>query len=280
MSDMKPLSVLIVDDEKTNLDVLSHILSEDYEVYIAKSGKTALKQAVTYRPDLILLDIVMPEMNGYEMLALLNENESTARIPVMFITGLNSIANEEKGLHLGAVDYITKPFSPTIVKARVRSHIKIARQIRTIEELGMIDFPTGLPNRKCFDLQCRIEWLRAIRKKTSLSLQLIDVVGSETDDKLIRKIVPFLKETRETCPTGFLARIEKTRFGLLLIDIGLVETSTLRNEIRSKIRSGFLFPDTAVCVGIASVNPNSEWNLNDLYTQAEQSLQVERSAVP
>lgn len=135
MSDNKKFSILIVDDERSNLDVLMHILKPDYGVRIAKSGSGALKVAREFRPDLILLDVIMPDMTGFEVLAALKDSDQTRDIPVIFVTGLSRTEDEEQGFHAGAVDYIVKPFNHAVVKARVATQIKIIRQMRTIERL-------------------------------------------------------------------------------------------------------------------------------------------------
>ena len=121
-------SVLVVDDERSNLEVLISILSPEYTVNVTKRGAAALEMANKYLPDLILLDIIMPDMDGFEVLAALKASGRTRNIPVIVITGLDSVENEEKGRSLGAVDFIHKPFSSQIVKARVRNQMKIVNQ--------------------------------------------------------------------------------------------------------------------------------------------------------
>ena len=134
MDEVRKNGVLIVDDENTNIMALTHILSADYTVYAAKSGKKGIEAAEKYLPDVILLDIIMPEMDGYAVIAALKNNEKTKNIPVIFITGLSNADDEEKGLSLGASDYIGKPFSPAIVKLRVQNQIKIINQTLLIIE--------------------------------------------------------------------------------------------------------------------------------------------------
>ena len=136
MSEANKNSLLIVDDEKLNLKILAHILSPEYTVFTAQSGADAIEKAKEYLPDLILLDIIMPEMDGYEVLAAIKDLSETRDIPVIFITGLSSRDDEEKGLSFAAADYIGKPFSAAVVKLRVRNQIQIVNQIRTIESLS------------------------------------------------------------------------------------------------------------------------------------------------
>jgi len=127
--------VLIVDDEKLNIEVLGSILSPDYTVFMSKSGSSAIELANKHSPDLILLDIIMPDMDGFEVLNALKASEKTRDIPVIFITGLDSVKDEEQGLALGAADFIHKPFSNSIVQSRVRNQIQLVNQIRELVKL-------------------------------------------------------------------------------------------------------------------------------------------------
>ena len=137
----KTNSVLIVDDQKTNIQALVSILDSEYTVYTAENGQNAVKDAEKYIPDVILLDIVMPEMDGYTVIRHLKTSEKTKDIPVIFISVLNECQDEEKGLFLGAADYISKPFSPGIVKLRVNNQIKIRnRETSLIRERALREF--------------------------------------------------------------------------------------------------------------------------------------------
>ena len=131
--------VLIVDDEHVNLNILTHILEKDYTIHTASDGAGAVEKAKELLPDLILLDIVMPGTDGYETLLKLKNIEETKDIPVIFITGLNQPEEEEKGLTLGAADYILKPFSAKIIKLRVDHQIQINNMRRIIKKLNKSD---------------------------------------------------------------------------------------------------------------------------------------------
>jgi len=129
MSQSEP-AVLIVDDERINIDLMVGLLKEDYKTLVATDGTQALRRAGgTPRPDIILLDVMMPGMDGYEVCTRLKAEEGTASIPVIFVTAMTEVGNEMRGFELGAVDYITKPISPPILQARVRAHLenKLAR---------------------------------------------------------------------------------------------------------------------------------------------------------
>jgi len=129
-NEKKRHSILIVDDERDNISSLSNILSHDYTVYASTNGKDAIETANEFMPDIILLDILMPEMDGYEVLKAFKESEKTRDITVIFITGLDSDIAEIKGLALGAADYIIKPFHPAIVKLRILNHIQLMERLK------------------------------------------------------------------------------------------------------------------------------------------------------
>ena len=123
MDNARP-GVLIIDDEKMSINVLSHILNQDYTIYTARDGQTGLEIAEEYVPNLILLDIVMPGMDGYEVIAKLRESEVTKDIPVIFITGLTNNEDIKKALAIKVSDYIFKPVNAADVKSKVDKHIK------------------------------------------------------------------------------------------------------------------------------------------------------------
>ncbi|MCL2721541.1 MAG: response regulator [Treponema sp.] len=116
---MENKKILIIDDEKINILSLAHFLNPQYEIIVAKNGITGIKAAEKQKPDLILLDVIMPEMNGYEVLEKLKESDETKDIPVIFITGMTNAENKEKGQQLGAVDFISKPFDKAVVKEKI-----------------------------------------------------------------------------------------------------------------------------------------------------------------
>ncbi len=148
-------TVLCVDDEPSNLQVLKQILQGNYRLLFARDGRRALELAQVERPDIILLDVMMPDMDGYEVCRTLKADECLARVPVIFVTALSDVEDEARGLELGAVDYICKPVSPAIVRARVRTHLSlvsvselIETRLQVIQRLGLAaeykDNETGL----------------------------------------------------------------------------------------------------------------------------------------
>jgi len=141
-------TLLIVDDTVANLDVLKGVLGKEYEVKAAINGSIALKVAAQQTPDLILLDIMMPEIDGYEVCKQLKANPDTFNIPVIFITSMLDAKDERKGFDVGGVDYITKPINPSIVKARVKTHLALANQQRACQQILDIQTRELMTNQK------------------------------------------------------------------------------------------------------------------------------------
>ena len=129
------LKILVVDDTKTNIEVLEGILSKDYDVCVALNGKKAIELTEKIKPDLILLDVMMPEMDGYETLRIMRQKDILQGIPVIFLTAKADSISEQTGLDLGAVDYITKPFSPELVKLRIKNQLQLKLQRDHLHEL-------------------------------------------------------------------------------------------------------------------------------------------------
>jgi len=217
--------ILIVDDEKMNLKVLADLLKEEYSPVLARDGEQALQHAVSDSPpDLILLDVVMPQMGGYEVIKHLKNNDKTKNIPVIFVTSLDSVLDEEHGLKLGAVDYITKPFSPPIVKIRVHNHLRIVHQYRLLDQLAYLDGLTEISNRRRFDEYFQREWARSARSGSPFSLAMVDVdffksyndhYGHAMGDRTLQKIAKALDSVLMR-PADLIARYGGEEFVMML----------------------------------------------------------------
>ncbi|HJV03600.1 MAG TPA: diguanylate cyclase [Burkholderiaceae bacterium] len=167
--------VLVADDDAINRQVLAELLKPDYTVLLAKNGTQALERATRHAPDLILLDVMMPDMDGYEVLRRLRADPQTAGIAVIFISGLDRPEDEANGLKMGVADYIAKPFNATVVLARVALHLQMVRQRRMLEHLAHVDGLTELANRRRYDEVYANEWLRTQRHGRPLSLAMLDI---------------------------------------------------------------------------------------------------------
>jgi len=167
--------VLIVDDQPANIRVMAELLQGEYELFFATSATKALEVVAANDIELVLLDVVMPDMDGFEVCRRLKSDERTARIPVIFVTAREETHDETRGFEAGAVDYIIKPIVPPIVRARVRTHLELKRARDLLERMASIDGLTGIANRRQLDTFLAQEWKRAAGSGSPLSLAIIDV---------------------------------------------------------------------------------------------------------
>ena len=217
-------SILIVDDDATIVRVLRNILSEFSPLRFATSGADALKLARQSPPDLILLDIEMSGLNGFEVCKALKSDATLAHVPVIFITSHESIELEEMGLKLGAVDFITKPPHAPLVLARVRAQRKVANLADTLRNAVMMDFLTGTANRLKFEKTLRQEWARSRRSGTPIAVLLASPDGagydSQDDDESTRdtgmRLLASALQTVVHRPADLLARFAMGTFAILL----------------------------------------------------------------
>ncbi len=167
--------ILIIDDSPVQAAHLKSILEKDYQITTVQEPQTGLDYAREQDFSLILLDVVMPGMDGFVLLKKLQEEVATRHIPVILITSLSDIENEQRGLTLGAVDYIYKPFHPLIVKARVNTHIKLYQYRKQVEYQSMTDQLTGIANRRRYERVSMQKWQEAIRLKVPFSICILDI---------------------------------------------------------------------------------------------------------
>jgi len=288
----KKNTLLIVDDENANLKVLTHILGSDFTIYTASNGLNALQKAKELQPDLILLDILMPGMDGYETLSTIKSTEEIKKIPVVFITGLDSEEDEEKGLSLDAADYITKPFSVPIVKLRVRNQIQIVNQLRTIERLSMIDQLTNLPNRRSFDIRLSVEWKQAIREKLPISLLMLDLdkfkdlndtYGHQSGDIVLKYLADVFQRSLKR-PSDFTARWGGEEFIVLLPNTPLDGAIDVAENIRVNVENSIIknidgtnFKIT-VSIGVTSIIPVHNSSTEMFIAKADKAMYLAKEA--
>jgi len=198
----KRFTILCIDDESANLKVLASIFKADYQILISKSAQQGLEKAIQYSPDLILLDVLMPEENGFELIVKLKQHSELNHIPVIFITGLQNVDDEEKGFKLGACDYIQKPFNYSIVRARVHTHLEIIRQRNLLDKFAHFDSLTELPNRRKWENDTEDHWHLAIENSTPLVIGIVDIdcfklyndrYGHQQGDIALRKVSSSIK---------------------------------------------------------------------------------------
>lgn len=217
--------VLIVDDSPIQAAQLRSILNSDYEITVAQTGEEGLAQASSGDYSLVLLDVVMPGMDGFTLLKKLQEEIITQSIPVILITSLSDIENEQRGLTLGAVDYISKPFHPLIVKARVNTHIKLYRYRKQVEYQSMTDQLTGIANRRQHDCYSIIKWNEATRLQVPFSVCMFDIdhfkayndtFGHPAGDKVIMEVARTISSHLQRS-TDFVARYGGEEFAAFFL---------------------------------------------------------------
>lgn len=288
----KKNSLLIVDDESSNLKYLSHILGQDYKIFSATNGESAIKKAKEYKPDLILLDILMPGLDGYQTLSEIKRTEEIKKIPVIFITGLDTAKDEEKGLSLDAADYIIKPFNPPVVKLRVRNQIQIVNQLRTIECLSMIDQLTNIPNRRSFDDRLKIEWKHAVRENEPISLMVLDLdrfkaindtYGHQQGDIVLKTVADVVVHILKR-PNDFVARWGGEEFVVLMPNTSLEGALDVAEKIRHEVENT-LIPGISgeelkitVSIGVTSLIPALDDSIETFFSKADKALYTAKEA--
>lgn len=217
--------ILIVDDSLLQAVRLKEILDDEYEITIAQTAEDGLSHASTGNYSLVLLDVVMPGMDGFTLLKKLQEEIITQSVPVILITSLSDVKNEYQGLVLGAVDYIAKPFNPLIVKARVNTHIKLYNYRKQVELQSKTDQLTGIANRRQYEHYSSIRWNEAIRLQEPLSICMFDIdhfkayndtFGHPAGDKVIAAVARTVSQALQRS-TDFVARYGGEEFVACLL---------------------------------------------------------------
>ncbi len=281
-------TVLIVDDAPENIRILGEELAADYDLVVATNGEDALGIAFSEAPpDLVLLDIVMPGMDGYDVCKRLKAAEATRHMPVIFLTAKNNEADEQKGLSLGAVDYITKPFSLAIVKARVKNHLELKLRGDMLEAMSSRDPLTGLANRGRLGEVLQLEWRRCLRSARELSLIMTDIdhfkayndnLGHAAGDECIKSVARALDAATRR-PGDLVARYGGEEFTAILPDteaqgaafVAASMKETVESRAISHPRSPISDRVTISC-GVATATPASHLAPEDLLSAADKML--------
>ena len=194
--------LLVVDDQAANIQALYQAFATDHQVFMATGGEQALALCANKQPDLVLLDVVMPGMDGYEVCRQMKADPETRDIPVIFVTSHSDEESEASALDAGAVDFITKPINQRIVRARVKTHLTLKAQTDLLRHWVYIDGLTGIHNRRYFDERLAAEWRRALRAALPLSVVMMDVDffkryndrhGHQAGDDCLRRVAGALK---------------------------------------------------------------------------------------
>lgn len=241
----RPPRLLVVDDHPFTLDALAVIFEPDHVVLRALSGEQAIALCSNpdELPDLILLDVEMPGMGGHELCARLKSQPATRDIPIIFVTGHDSLLQEAEGLAIGAVDFIAKPVNAEVVRARVRTHLTLKSQSDLLKQWVYIDGMTGIFNRRYFDERLQAEWARAARQRTPLSVIMMDVdhfkryndhYGHQQGDECLRQVAQTIREALKR-PGDLVARYGGEEFVCLLPETDLMGAVNVAANIRLAI---------------------------------------------
>jgi diguanylate cyclase (GGDEF)-like protein len=268
--------ILIVDDDKANRKMLKELLQEQAKIIFAKNGKQARELAIKHLPDLILLDVVMPDISGFEVIDYLKNDPKTMNISVIFITGLANDDDEERGFNLGGCDYIYKPFKPNIVIARVMMHLELIRQRKMLDEIAHIDALTGVNNRRKMDLVLKDEVAANKYEHTNLLVAILDIdyfkqyndgYGHGAGDVALRQVGQAL---REICvrPRDFIARYGGEEFVIILPDCDEASAEIMLSNIAQAIK------DKKIKHQYSSVSPQLTVSVGAVVVKSSQSVVV------
>ena len=277
----------MVDDIAANIKILSAILKHEYDILVATNGSDALEIALVEQPDVILLDVMMPDMDGYEVCSRLKADPRTHDIPVIFISAMNEVEDEARGLEVGGLDYITKPINPAIVKARVRIHLELKRQRDILQRISMIDGLTGIANRRRFDEALEREWRRCHRSDSPLSLILVDVdffknyndhYGHLAGDECLKKVAAAMADQNRRA-ADIVARFGGEEFACLLPDTGADAAHAMAVRLGEAV-AALAIPharsDAAghvtISLGVATLIPGEGDVASSLIDQADRGL--------
>lgn len=281
--------ILIVDDEKVNIDVLVGLLKPYYRTIVAKSGEQAFQRLENPSlPDLILLDIMMPGLDGYEVCRKFKNNPATRHIPVIFITSKTDEQDEALGFKVGAVDYITKPFSPLIVWARVKTHIELKRRGDMLERLAGLDGLTGIANRRSFDRFLDEEWRRSLRKGHDISILMLDIdffknyndhYGHPQGDECLKQVAGVIAQAMPRAG-DFAARYGGEEFACVLPETDREGALAVAERILHRVRElkiphaqSKVEPYLTVSIGAATVMaPKVDARAAELVAMGDQAL--------
>ena len=286
--EFKKPTILVVDDMTTTLLLLHDLLKDTYEVKIAKSGTKALEILESPNDiDLILLDVEMPDINGYEVCKRIKNNETIKNIPIIFITGRTSQEDEEYGLNLGAIDYITKPFNKAIVKLRIKNYLDLKIKNDMLEKLSMYDGLTNIRNRRFFDETFEKTFSEIKRDKKSLAVLMIDIdffkpyndnYGHGQGDETLRKVAKALEKTIKRA-SDFVARYGGEEFVILLKDINKDGVEAVANNLLNAIRELKITHEfskienyVTVSIGVSYYNSSSDITKLELLLKADETL--------
>lgn len=280
--------ILVIDDERINIQLLYEALSDDYSILAAYDGESGLKIAREQDPALILLDIMLGEVSGYDVCEKLKQESATSNIPIIFVTGQDSTEDELRGLELGAVDYFKKPFSIPLVKMRVSKQMELKRKTDLLEYLSLVDGLTGIANRRQFDEKL-VDSIRYIdRNHRGLSLLIMDIdffkqyndtYGHVKGDKALKRVANVLRNGASR-PLDFVARYGGEEFAVIILDSTRQEGIAVAEKLRTTVENMNIKHVTSelkhltISVGVTHISAQHTVHVDakDLIEDADQCL--------
>lgn len=282
----RPL-ILIVDDSPESIRLLSGLILDKGDVLFATSGEAGLNLARQRRPDLILLDVEMPDLSGYEVCRRLKDDPDTRDIAVMIVTSHHSSAHEVQALESGAIDFLTKPLAPAVVRARVQTQLTLKSQADALHRQAMLDGLTGLYNRAYFHEHLELEWRRHQRQQVPLGFALLDVdhfkafndqYGHVAGDACLRRVAEALKASTRR-PAEFVVRYGGEEFGIVMPNTPREEIDRFGEWICRQVQDlaiphegSSAAPVVTISAGLAVLVPAPDRTWSDLIERADRAL--------
>lgn len=293
MNDIKRASVLVVEDDLATQELLIHVLEEDWDILVAESGAAGLRMAADKLPDLILMDVGLPDLEGFEVCRRLKSDPQLVSIPVVFLTSYATPDYEVGGLEAGGIDYIAKPINPMVLRARVRNHMELKQGRDALEKLARLDGLTGLLNRRSFDSALDREWRRSLRTQQNISVIMIDVdffkqfndtYGHAAGDECLKQVAKAAEGALQR-PADLVARYGGEEFVALLPDTALEGAVAVAEEIRTSV-AALQIPHSSsevasyitVSAGFATTAATKSPNPSDLVEVADAELYAAKKA--
>ena len=286
-------TVLIVDDEVSNIEIMNAVLEDHYEICFATSGEQALEVARSVLPDLILLDVMMPGLDGYEVCLRLKNDRLLADVPVIFTTGLDDQEAEVRGLSLGAIDYVTKPINPVVLRARVSNHIELKRLRDQLAQMAVTDALTGLSNRRQLEVILAGEisrlapagaWLSVIMLDIDFFKLFNDTYGHPEGDRCIAMVAAALNRAVHKV-SGMTARYGGEEFVCVLPGADPETALATAHEIQFQIQSlniphqsSEVSTNVTVSMGIASARTHPGMSGSLWLQQADHQLYTSKKS--
>lgn len=281
--------ILLVDDQVVNIKILHQLLQDDYDIYMARDGNQAIEMCKKVKPDLVLLDIEMPMLNGFDVCAHLKNDPDTQEVAIIFVSGHFDEDKEVRGFQLGAVDFIHKPINPVITKARIKNQIRLKLNTDLLRTIALIDGLTGVANRRQFEQVLPVSWSQCAREKQPLTIILLDIdffkhfndtYGHTEGDVCLRLVAQKIHDTVNR-PYDLVARFGGEEFICILPNTDLIGGTYVAQQIVDSIVSlkiphinSPISAFVTISAGVSSVVPEYDMSSTTLIEEADKQLYI------